>query len=238
MGEERLEILKLHRAEAGKYTYFLLAVSASAIAYSAEKTASLKMELSMLPLGAAVLLWLASFFFGCRSAYHVNWSISANYAWLNLRVVPGQEEATKNLESRMGTSVSRATLYGEWQFFCLIAGAGFFLLWRVLKMVMRTFAAQQSATIPGGLHMKWVIAIGIIITIAGVVLSLFSFRGNAKIMGLAALGIGVIGSEEGSPERLEKERLRSLSDKLFYWGIALTIGGGVLQGIGTIFGSN
>jgi hypothetical protein len=142
MADERLEMLKLLRAEAGKYTYFLLAASASAIAYSAEKTASLKMELSMLPLGAAVLLWLASFFFGCRSAYHVNWAISANYAWLNLRTEQGQEKAVKNLESRIVNSSERARRYSEWQFFCLIVGAGLFVAWRVWEMIIRTLAAS------------------------------------------------------------------------------------------------
>ena len=64
---ELMEMHKQHRTGQDKYIYFLLAVAASGIAFSVEKTTGLKLNWSMLPLGAAVILWAISFYFGVKA---------------------------------------------------------------------------------------------------------------------------------------------------------------------------
>ena len=55
--QELMEIHKQHRTGQDKYTYFLLAVTASAVAFSVQKTSGLVLSWSLLPLGIAVLTW-------------------------------------------------------------------------------------------------------------------------------------------------------------------------------------
>jgi drug/metabolite transporter (DMT)-like permease len=90
---------------------------------------------------------------------------------------------------------------------------------------------QQAAKV----NMKWLIVLGIVLTVGGVLLALFSFKDNAKVMGDAALGVAVFAPEKGSGADLEKRRLRKRSDRLFYWGIGFAIAGGLMQAVGTAF---
>ena len=62
--EALLEMIRQHRTGQDKYSYFLLAVTASAVAFAVQKTDGLGITYSLIPLGAAVLLWGLSFYFG------------------------------------------------------------------------------------------------------------------------------------------------------------------------------
>ncbi|MBI2783290.1 MAG: hypothetical protein HYX64_04285 [Gammaproteobacteria bacterium] len=146
---ELIEIHKQHRSGQDKYTYFLLAVTASAVAFSVQKTSGLKLVWPMLPLGFAVLLWGISFYFGCKNLIWVQTSIYANYSLLQLHkgVHPQQPDhpqmlaaAISGVRSALESNAKSAQFYAEWQFRLLIAGAVLFLAWHILEMALLTYA--------------------------------------------------------------------------------------------------
>ena len=94
-----IEIHRQHRSGQDKYTYFLLAITASVVAFSVQKTSGLKLVWPMLPLGFAVLFWGISFYFGCKSLIWVQTSIYANYSLLQLHkgVHPEQPDHPSNV---------------------------------------------------------------------------------------------------------------------------------------------
>ncbi len=81
--------------------------------------------------------------------------------------------------------------------------------------------------------MKWLIVLGIVLTIAGVILAFLSFRFHSRVMGAAALGVAVLHPDKGSAVDLERQRLRRRSDRLFIFGLILAGVGGVMQAVGT-----
>jgi hypothetical protein len=142
-----LEIHKQHRTGQDKYTYFLLAVAASAVAFSVQKTDGMKIAYSLIPLGGAILLWGLSFYFGVKNIVWVQSSIYANFNLLQLKngVHPNQpahpveqKAAMEGVSSAMEKNSKKAQFYGAWQFRLLIAGAVLFLIWHILEMVLRT----------------------------------------------------------------------------------------------------
>lgn len=147
--EQLIEIHRQHRTGQDKYSYFLLAVTASAVAFAVKNTDGLKITYSLIPLGAAVLLWCVSFYFGVKNLLWVQTSIFANYSLLQLQkgVHPEQpdhpqilEAAIRGVRSAFESNIKNAQFYGIWQFRLLITGVIFFLLWHVLEMVLRTYA--------------------------------------------------------------------------------------------------
>lgn len=142
-----IEIHKQHRTSQDKYTYFLLAVTASAVAFSVQKTDNSTLSLSMIPLGFAVLVWGISFFFGCQNLRWVQASVHANYSLLQLErgVHPEQPDHPQELElaksgvrSALESNINKARCYGQWQFWLLIVGVVLFLGWHITEMVLRT----------------------------------------------------------------------------------------------------
>lgn len=147
--EQLIEIHRQHRTGQDKYSYFLLAVTASAVAFAVKKTDGLKITYSLIPLGAAVLLWGVSFYFGVKNLLWVQTSISANYSLLQLQKGVHSEQpdhpqileaAIRGVRSAFESNIKNAQFYGIWQFRLLITGVIFFLLWHVLEMVLRTYA--------------------------------------------------------------------------------------------------
>ena len=146
--QELMEIHKQHRTGQDKYTYFLLAVTASAVAFSVQKTSGLVLSWSLLPLGIAVLTWGTSFYFGCKNLTWVQTSIYANYSLLQLQkgVHPGQpdhpqvlEAAINGVSSALERNIKAAQFYMIWQFRLLILGAIFFLSWHIVEMILKTY---------------------------------------------------------------------------------------------------
>ena len=147
---ELLELHKRHQIGQEKYTYFLLAVTASAVTFAIQKTDGLIITLSLLPLGGAVLLWGLSFYFGIKNLLFVQTALGANYSLLQLDkgVHADQpdhpqvcEVAIRGIKSAIESSVKKAQFYGIWQFRLLITGAALFVLWHILEMILRTSAS-------------------------------------------------------------------------------------------------
>jgi hypothetical protein len=143
------ELWLQHRAGQDKYTYFLLAVTASAIAFAVQKTDEITLSYSLIPVGLAVLSWGGSFYCGCKNLIWVQTALMANYSLLQLRsgIHPEQpnnpqhvEAAITGVRSAVESNTNEAQLHAISQFRLAIAGALFFLLWHIIEMYIRTNA--------------------------------------------------------------------------------------------------
>lgn len=127
-----------------KYTYFLLAAAASAIALVVQRTTGETLNWKMLPLGLAVICWGWSFFSGCRNRAYFCSTLYANAALLKIQngthpEVPNDpdyiEAAYSGVRSAAENNSTKANFWGNMQFRALIAGAMFFLAWHVMGML-------------------------------------------------------------------------------------------------------
>lgn len=133
-----------------RYTYFLLAAAASAIAFGVTQTRTVPLVATQLPLGAAVLAWAASFYAGCMHLRYVQSTLYANHALLKVeagthRRVPDhpqhRQAAHEGISQAMELNNEAASRYGNWQFRLLNAGAVLYLVWHVLEMARRSAPA-------------------------------------------------------------------------------------------------
>jgi hypothetical protein len=76
--DQQLEVYRQLRTSQDKYIYFLLAAAGAAIALAVNQTQGLTLNWSQLPLGAGVVLWGLSFFFGCQHLAYVSSTLFAN----------------------------------------------------------------------------------------------------------------------------------------------------------------
>lgn len=141
------ELWLQHRAGQDKYTYFLLAVTASAIAFAVQKTGDATLTWKLAPLGLAILAWGGSFYCGCKNLIWVQTALMANYNLLQLRagVHPQQPDhpdlsaaALRGTSNALNSNVDQAQSYALSQFRLAIAGAVLFLIWHVVEIYDRT----------------------------------------------------------------------------------------------------
>jgi hypothetical protein len=145
MASELEKLIASQLAESqSKYTYFLLAAAASAIALVVKRTAGTTLNLQMIPLGLAVVCWGWSFFSGCRNRAYFNSTLYANAALLKIQngnhpEVPNHleyiEAACNGVRSAAENNSSKANFWGHMQFRSLVTGAIFFLIWHVIGML-------------------------------------------------------------------------------------------------------
>ncbi len=137
------ELWRQHRTGQDKYTYFLLAAAASAVAFSVQKTEGIFISVQLIPVGIAVLFWGLSFYCGCKNLIWIQISLFANYDLLQLRhgTHPEQPDhpqlidaAIRGVSSALKENTSKAALYAVWQFRFLIGGALFFIGWHVWRL--------------------------------------------------------------------------------------------------------
>ena len=147
MDNKQEEIYKQFRTHQDKYAYFILAVSASAIAFSVQKTDNLLLEWSLLPLGLAVICWGYSFFCGCQFLRYIGSTLFANFELL--KVQQGQHKelcktpqhmqaASEGIKDGIKHNSKKTKTLGINQFRFLIAGAIFFITWHITEMIIRS----------------------------------------------------------------------------------------------------
>lgn len=144
------KIIELHKQQSesqSKYTYFLLAVAASALAFSVQKTTGQKLSWEMIPLGLAALSWGLSFFLGCK---YVSWDQATKYYNFNLLQLqygshPAQPSHPQLLEAAItlvrdaiDSNLTKAQRCSFWQFHLLVFGAVLFLFWHIIGMYFLT----------------------------------------------------------------------------------------------------
>lgn len=147
---EEEQVLHLHKqldTAQGKYTYFLLAIAASAIAFAAQITKESIFELSLIPLGISVLSWGLSFYCGCQNIRYSNTNTIANIDLFRIRdgLDPDVGDNVTLKIDKINTTLTAydsnskmICSYNNWQFRFLILGAVLFILWRLLEMAIRT----------------------------------------------------------------------------------------------------
>ena len=148
--KELLELYKQHQAGEDKYTYFLLAAAAAALAFAVQKTEGAVLSWWLLPVAASALCWGLSFFFGCKRLTWVQTALYSNYTLLQLKAGVHPEQpphpeylaaAQSGVRSAIDSNVNKAQSYARWQFRMLILGAAFFIAWRVTEIIRVTYAA-------------------------------------------------------------------------------------------------
>ena len=141
-----LEIYRSLREAQNKYAYFLLAAVGAAIALVLNQTQGAALSWSQLPLGAAVLSWGLSFFFGCRHLAYVSSTLYANAQLF--RVKRGQHPqvgsdpqcvavATAEFKAAAEENSNRGNRFGHLQFRLFVTGAALYVGWHVLEMYLR-----------------------------------------------------------------------------------------------------
>ena len=147
MEDELRQIHNQLRTAQDKYTYFLLAICASAIAFSVQATKTETISYSLLPLGLAVACWGGSFFAGCRSIQYVNSTLYANLQYLkvksgNLAEVGNNphyiQAASEGIMQAMESNSNVCNSYSTSQFRLAIFGGILFVLWHIVKMWVRS----------------------------------------------------------------------------------------------------
>lgn len=145
--EEQRDIQRQYRQEQNKYTYFLIALSVSAIAFSVQKTINEPLLLRQIPLGLAVLFWAGSIYTGLtllKRGLDILYTNNAYFEALkgNLPETKGKPElniiAANTLLEIMEQKVENASKYFKWQFRLFLGGIGLFVVWHIIEMASRT----------------------------------------------------------------------------------------------------
>jgi hypothetical protein len=127
MSEAQHEVFKHLLEGQNKYAYFLLTAAGGAVALAVNQTQGAVLKWSQLPLGAAVLCWGLSFFFGARHLLYINASLSTNLALLGIesgldpRLGPHPhpqviQAASEGVRDAFESNAKRANTYGKMQF--------------------------------------------------------------------------------------------------------------------------
>ena len=144
-------IRQLHnqlRVSQDKYVYFILAIAASAIAFTVQVTKESTFNLTLIPLGVAVFCWALSFFCGCRQLQYVNSILYSNGEYLRIKegIHPDVgnhphliQAASEGIMGAISSNQDKANSYANWQFRLVVGGGGAFICWHLLEMSARTF---------------------------------------------------------------------------------------------------
>ena len=141
------ELYRQQRTMQDKYVYFLLAASASAVAFAVSITSGAPLKLSQIPLGLAVLSWAGSFACGIRN---LRYGMSILYANMGLIQVERGEHpkagdhpeimqvASEGIRSAIENNSGKANSNAKWQLSLFYAGGILFVVWHVIEMYLRT----------------------------------------------------------------------------------------------------
>jgi hypothetical protein len=127
-----------------KLTYYLLAISASAIALSIQQVSNRVLENSLIPLGIAIFLWGASFYSGILNLKYVSSSLIANVTVLELEDALRASQRDELRAAHAGvmeafeSNSNKGNSFAKWQFRLLVLGGVAYIIWQVLEMWLRT----------------------------------------------------------------------------------------------------
>jgi hypothetical protein len=148
MSEEKyLEVYRQLRSHQDKYIYFMLAASASAIAYALNRAQDKPLTLFLIPWGLALLLWGMSFYFGCRHLQYIGSTLFANALLIQIRKGEHPEAGenpelikagSKGVLSAMENNSNKANILGHLQFWFFISGVLAYIAWQLLEMYIRS----------------------------------------------------------------------------------------------------
>jgi hypothetical protein len=142
-----IEVYRRLNASQEKYVYFMLAASASAIAYALNRAQDRSLSTILIPWGLALLFWGLSFYFGCIHLAYVNSTLFANFELI--RVQKGMhpeagthpqiiEAASDGIRSAIESNSKKANRQGHLQFWFFILGVLAYITWQILEMYVRS----------------------------------------------------------------------------------------------------
>lgn len=141
MGDEATELYRQHTEGHSKFVYFLLGVSASAIAFAIHETRGERLTALHAPIGVAVLLFAASFAAGLSGLGARQKVMMANAEILKLQrgvKVPPPALSVADCIDAMRHALEDEAVRGSrrwrWQQWCLFAGALAYIVGHVLMM--------------------------------------------------------------------------------------------------------
>lgn len=149
MADEAKDLYLQHRAGQDKYTYFLLAAAAAALAFAMQKSEGMLLAWPMIPLAFAAVCWALSFYFGCKCVTWVQTALYANIAFLQLKSGSHPEQpkepnelagAIAGVRKALDHNSEKVRTYANLQFRFLVLGAILFIAWHVYGMYLRTYA--------------------------------------------------------------------------------------------------
>lgn len=144
-----LSLVQFYKSSQDKYTYLLLAVSASAVAFTLQKTENVVFEWSLLPVGLSALSFGLSFWFGAKN---IVWGLAATYENIHLLqlakrahpdaplVSEDRQAAIHDVVLKLDKHDKNARLSATRQYQTLITGALFYISWQLLLIWQRTCA--------------------------------------------------------------------------------------------------
>lgn len=136
MSDEQKHLYNLLHEGQNKYCYFLLAISASAIGFTIKSVDNRIFELNLLPLGIGIFFWGLSFYYGCKYLMLKSNIIRANSEYLNF---PKHTAESRALNEILIENSEKIGFYGSKQFYFLVTGGIFYIIWKLLEMFLRTY---------------------------------------------------------------------------------------------------
>lgn len=146
MDDVKLEVYRTLYASQDKYTYFMLGATVASIGFAITQTQNLRLELTQIPLGLALLCWGLSFWFGSLNRRYYNSYLFANYDLLRIQrgehPETGQhpqmiQAASEGIKIAMDKSSNKAGMFANLQTYFFILGAGFYIGWHILEMYLK-----------------------------------------------------------------------------------------------------
>lgn len=139
------ELHRQHTESQSKYVYFLLAAAGASLGFAIQKLDGKPLSWEQAPALAAVGLWLASLFCGCKRITWTQSTMYANFALLQLQygLHPQQPPhqhlpaAVSGMRKAIESNASWANLYYKLQFWLLGFGVLAFVAWSVLEMARK-----------------------------------------------------------------------------------------------------
>jgi hypothetical protein len=138
------ELWQQHRQSQDKYTYFLLAAAASALAFAIQKTESCTVSWELALAGLAAVAWGTSFYCGCQQIVWVQTSLYANHSLLELKAGKHRDQPSSHEGFALAVHVVQQTIdengraaqrHAIWQFRTLVLGGAFFIAWHVTQIL-------------------------------------------------------------------------------------------------------
>ena len=147
---DALEIYKQHRAAYDKYSYVLLAIAASAVAFVVQKSEGHVLSWEILPLGLSVVSFGLSFWCGVRGIERVIATLGATYHLILFETGThpdqlSEGDPTAGPRRAVTQDTNKATTYSRWQYRFLIIGSVLFLTWHILITYQATLTAAGDA---------------------------------------------------------------------------------------------
>jgi hypothetical protein len=144
--DREVTVFQTLRTAQEKYTYFLLGAAGAAIAFAVTQTHDAKLSWSQTPLAISIFLWGLSFIFGCLHLQYGNSILHSNIEMLRIQrgahpefgarpdLIEAASQRIRNVVEKNSIVSSR---YASWQFWSLVVGAVFYLLWHIYEMYLR-----------------------------------------------------------------------------------------------------